>query len=521
MLSSIPEKLFILEMANNHMGNAEHGRQIIRECAEVCKEFPFNFAFKLQYRHLDTFIHPDFKERNDIKYVKRFLDTRLNHDARRSLVQEIKKHDFIPICTPFDEVSVDHIIEDKFDILKVGSCSFTDWPLLERIATTDKPIICSTAGATLDEIDNVIAFFEHRSKEFVMMHCVAEYPTSSDHMELNQIDLLKSRYPHIRFGYSTHEHPDETLAVAMAIAKGCTVFEKHVGVATGQYSLNDYSATPKQLRTWLQTAERAFSMAGIAGKRIEPGEKEVATLLSLRRGVFAKRDIELGTVLRNEDIFLAIPAREGQVTANELSKYNRLYTTSPMTAGSAILHSHTRKECLRDQVLAIVLQVHDLLKRGNITIPTETKLEISHHYGIDKFYEFGAALITVINREYCKKVLVVLPGQKHPNHYHKKKDETLHVLYGTLTVTLNGVTKDYSAGEMVVVEPGMHHSFESKLGTVFEEISSTHFVDDSIYTDPNIIADRKTFTAYWTDVTSSDVEKGLKLLEYSRSPIKV
>ncbi|MDQ7073221.1 MAG: hypothetical protein Q9N32_06820 [Gammaproteobacteria bacterium] len=45
---------------------------------EVCDDFPFQFAFKLQYRNLDSFIHPDFKERQDIKYVKRFCDTQLN-----------------------------------------------------------------------------------------------------------------------------------------------------------------------------------------------------------------------------------------------------------------------------------------------------------------------------------------------------------------------------------------------------------------------------------------------------------
>ena len=71
--------LFIFELANNHCGNLEHGLTIIRKFHDTVKEYKefFNFGFKLQYRHLDTFIHPDFKDRNDIKYVKRFLDTRL------------------------------------------------------------------------------------------------------------------------------------------------------------------------------------------------------------------------------------------------------------------------------------------------------------------------------------------------------------------------------------------------------------------------------------------------------------
>jgi N-acetylneuraminate synthase len=65
---------------------------------------------------------------------------------------------FLSICTPFDEKSVDLIDQQKFNIIKIASCSFTDWPLLERVVRSDKPIIASTAGASLEEIDKVVSF---------------------------------------------------------------------------------------------------------------------------------------------------------------------------------------------------------------------------------------------------------------------------------------------------------------------------------------------------------------------------
>ena len=75
----IPEKLIVLEMANNHMGDLAHGFKVISEFGSVCRQFPeFKFAFKLQYRDLDTFIHPSMKGRDDIKYIKRFSATRLS-----------------------------------------------------------------------------------------------------------------------------------------------------------------------------------------------------------------------------------------------------------------------------------------------------------------------------------------------------------------------------------------------------------------------------------------------------------
>lgn len=174
--SSIPDWLFIFEMANNHMGDVNHGVRLIREFRSVAEGFDFKFAFKMQYRALDTFIHPDYQGRNDIKYIKRFEETRLSREQSRKLVDAIRENGFIPVCTPFDEESVDRVVADGFDILKIASCSLTDWPLLEKAVGSTLPMIVSTAGATVTEIDNVVAFLKHRNREFVLMHCVAEYP---------------------------------------------------------------------------------------------------------------------------------------------------------------------------------------------------------------------------------------------------------------------------------------------------------------------------------------------------------
>jgi sialic acid synthase SpsE len=68
--------LFIFEIANNHSGSVEHGLTIIREINKVTTKFRdlFDFGFKLQYRDLDSLIHPDFKDRTDLKYIKRFSE---------------------------------------------------------------------------------------------------------------------------------------------------------------------------------------------------------------------------------------------------------------------------------------------------------------------------------------------------------------------------------------------------------------------------------------------------------------
>jgi len=231
--SRIPDRLIVLEMANNHMGDIEHGIRVIREFGAVCRESPdFKFAFKLQYRDLDSFIHPAKQGRMDIPYVKRFSETRLTREQFDTLVAEMRAQGFLTMATPFDNASVPMIEAQNLDIIKVASCSFSDWPLLEDIARTNRPIIASTAGATIEEIDQVISFLSHRNKDFAILHCVGEYPTPDERMNLGQIDYLRKRYPDVRIGFSTHEAPSNFDIVKMAIAKGATIFEKHVGVAT-------------------------------------------------------------------------------------------------------------------------------------------------------------------------------------------------------------------------------------------------------------------------------------------------
>jgi N-acetylneuraminate synthase len=134
-------------------------------------------------------------------------------------------------------------------------------------------------------------------------------------------------------------------------------------------------------------------------------------------------------------------------------------------------------------------------------VPGKAALEISHHYGLDDFYKHGITMITVVNREYCKKLIVVLPGQTHPEQFHEKKEETFVVLYGKIDLTLDGETISCGIGDVITVKPGMRHAFKSEKGAVIEEISSTHYMDDSFYSDPDIMKNkqRKTYLSYWID----------------------
>jgi sialic acid synthase SpsE/mannose-6-phosphate isomerase-like protein (cupin superfamily) len=496
----IPKNFIVLEMANNHMGEVSHGLKVISEFGKVCREFPeFKFAFKLQYRELDTFIHPSMKGRDDIKYIKRFSETKLSRDDFDQLVLKMRNEGFLVMATPFDNASVPVICEQNLDIIKIASCSFNDWPLLESIVNTDLPIIASTAGASLEDIDKVVSFFQHRNRNFAIMHCVGEYPTADDKLHINQLDLLRQRYPGVRVGFSTHEDPSNTDIVKMAIAKGINLFEKHVGLATDRFPLNAYSASPSQIRNWLIAARYALSVCGVGEKRLPHNEAESTSLRSLRRGVFLLNEVKAGETISDKDVYFAFPPVDGQFTANDWSKYSIFKAISNISKDSAITPTNTERSDSREQVFNIAKKVASLIQESNIVVPGGIDLEISHHYGLDKFEETGLTLLTVVNRGYCKKLLVSLPNQMHPEQYHLKKEETFHVLFGEVHLLLDGVKHICLPGDVVNIEPGVRHAFSSPTGSVIEEISSTHFKDDSFYSDETIMSNklRKTTLTYW------------------------
>lgn len=498
----LEKPLFILEMANNHMGDIDHGVKIVREFKKIVEGFDeFNFSIKLQHRD-DTFFHPDHINRKDHKLIKRFVETRLGKDNFKRLTDEIRANGFLTMCTPWDEVSVDLMEELDYDIIKVASCSFNDWPLWERVVKSKKPIIASTAGAQLDSIDQVVSFLSHREKEFAIMHCVGEYPCLRENLELNQIDFFKERYPQVPIGFSTHEDPSNLDSIRVTVAKGAVLFEKHIGVATDQYQLNAYSATPEQTKAWVESARDTFKMCGgPKNKRKGFTEKEMADLGILYRGAYASRDIQAGEKIQGSDLFLAMPNVEGQLVANQLSKYNEFFADKGIKKGEPLMLKGLKTKQVRKQINEIIDQLRQILSESKVALPPYVDLEISYHYGIDKFHEIGGILVQVLNREYSKILLVMFPGQSYPKHHHIQKDESYHILYGDLTVDIEGAEHKLGKGGLLSVNRGQVHSFKTTKGVIIEEIATTYIKGDSVYQDDSISKNphRKTLLTFWPE----------------------
>jgi sialic acid synthase SpsE len=337
------ENLFVLELANNHWGKVERGLKIIRDFGTVVRYNNVRAAIKLQFRDVDNFIHSDFKDNEESRYIKKTLATKLSVAEFAELLKEVRNVSCIPMATPFDEASVDLCVRFDLPIIKVASSDVNDWPLLERIAATRRPVIVSTGGASEKDLDDAVHFFEKHNVPLAINHCVSLYPSEDDELNLNQIDYLRARFPNHVIGLSTHEYHDWHSSMLISYGKGVRTWERHIDIEYESVPVSNYCSLPHQIDTWFKAYHKAVEMCGGASDaRRVISKKEIEYLDALVRGAYARRDLEPGYELNNEtfsrDFYLAIPLHKGQLSCRELMNGEKL--VKPIRANQPLTIDH-------------------------------------------------------------------------------------------------------------------------------------------------------------------------------------
>jgi sialic acid synthase SpsE len=334
MNRDIFEDLFVLELANNHMGSVGRGLDIITAYSRVVRFNNVRAAIKLQLRDVEHFIHKDFRDRDDIRYIKKTLATRLSNAEYGLLVEAIRKAGCVTMATPFDEASVDTCRDLGVQILKLASSDGNDWVLIEKLASLRQPVMVSTGGCSLKDLDDLVTFFENRNIPLAINHCVSLYPCEDNELQLNQIDFLRMRYPNHIIGLSSHECHDWTSSIAIAYAKGARTFERHIDIDDGA-PVSSYCSVPEQVDAWFKAWKKAKEMCGPGGDSWRTCSRpEIEYLNDLVRGVYARRDLPAGHALCDDDIYLAIPLQKGQISCRELMRGEVLL--HPVVADEAI-----------------------------------------------------------------------------------------------------------------------------------------------------------------------------------------
>ncbi len=218
--------VFIIgEIGINHNGSVEIAKNIItgaqhagcdavkfqKRTPEICtpkdqwnieRDTPWGRMTYIDYRHKVEFGENEYSEID--KYCKEI--------------------GMIWFASCWDEPSVDFMEQFNPPLYKTASASLTDFKLLEKHKSLNKPIMMSTGMSTLEQIDKAISFMD--SNNLMVAHATSAYPCKNEELNLKMIQTLKNNYLDIPIGYSGHE---VGLAPTWAaVALGASFVERHI-----------------------------------------------------------------------------------------------------------------------------------------------------------------------------------------------------------------------------------------------------------------------------------------------------
>jgi N,N'-diacetyllegionaminate synthase len=284
--------LVVAEVGNNHEGDAERAREMVRAVAAAGAD-----AVKFQTFRTEGFVSPSNPDRfNQLKSYE------LGYETFAELAGLARSLGLLFISTPLDPESGE-FLDGIVDAFKIASSDNTFYPLIHQLAGTDKPIVLSTGLADLATVERAVAEIESvrgpGDGRLALLHCVSAYPVPPEAANLAAVAALAERFDY-PVGYSDHTIGIE--ASVLAVALGARIIEKHFTLAAIESDFRDHalSANEEELAALVERVRAAELMRGEPDASPQPIEIEQET--ALRRSIAARRDLESDHTLERSDL---------------------------------------------------------------------------------------------------------------------------------------------------------------------------------------------------------------------------
>lgn len=292
--------LVVAEIGNNHEGNFNLAKDLVRKAAECGVN-----AVKFQ-----TFKTEHYVSRSEVARFNQLKSFELSHSQFEELSRLTHSLDLLFISTPFDLVSA-VFLETMVDAYKIASGDNNFYPLIGRVAQTGKPLIISTGSSDAGDVGKIVSFVRERlpgqdvSRKLAILHCVSSYPVALEQANLRSIQYLRESFD-CAVGYSDHTMGVE--ASVMAVALGAQIIEKHFTLNKQFSNFRDHqlSADPDEMRELVQRIRIAESMLGVSMKIIQPCEE--SAIGTTRRSIVAGADLAQGHRIIWSDLTWIRPA---------------------------------------------------------------------------------------------------------------------------------------------------------------------------------------------------------------------
>ena len=297
--------LVVAEIGNNHEGDFGRARELIAAAAEAGVP-----GVKMQTFRTERFVSSADPAR--VEQLRRF---ELTFDQFGELAELAHSLGLLFLSTPLDLESA-AFLEGVVDGFKIASGDNDFYPLIERVAATELPLIVSTGVSDLGQVERTVAAVERvradASESLALLHCVSAYPAEPSQLNLLAIPFLAERFPYA-IGYS--DHALGSTAALAAVALGARIVEKHFTLEGIESDFRDHalSATPSQMSELVRAIAELEQMLGSPAKEVEPGEAGIAE--AIRRSIAAAGDLEAGRTIEAGDLMWVRPGtglRPGQ-----------------------------------------------------------------------------------------------------------------------------------------------------------------------------------------------------------------
>lgn len=235
----------------------------------------------------------------------------------QAISKHAKKRGILFCSTPFDQQAVEWLNELDIPLWKVASADLDNYPLLEEIAKTQKPVLLSTGASYFREISDTVTFLRSSGvKELALLHCNLAYPTPNNQANLLRILKLKELFPDLLVGYSDHTIPDDNVTIpAIAVALGARIIEKHFTLNRMLPEDDHYHAVdPFLLRRMIDT----IKLAEESTSRLEEiTDSEQQARKYARRSLVCNENITKGIIIEKKMIVPKRPA--GGISPSQMS----------------------------------------------------------------------------------------------------------------------------------------------------------------------------------------------------------
>ena len=323
-------KTFVIaEIGNNHEGDVNLAAELIRLAAEAGAD-----AVKFQTIDPMKLVNP--KDTTRIQQLNKFKLSNDDYFYLHSIAAEVG---ILFLSTPFSLDAVD-FLSPLVPAYKISSGDLNFTQLLERVASTGKPMIVSTGMASKLEVHQAITTITEAwsnfsiSSELCLLHCVSSYPAPLDQVNLSCLETLSE------FGFPVG-YSDHTLGInacLTAVALGAQVIEKHFTISHSYSDFRDHqlSANPSELKSLVTSIREVEQLKGQNIKKVTPSEELSRT--SMRRSLCANHDLPANHVIDRADLISLRPGNG--FPPNKISELIGRVTTVPLSSGDMITKDH-------------------------------------------------------------------------------------------------------------------------------------------------------------------------------------